>query len=57
MNGSDLSDQQKADLKQEYLIRESTVNKKKVEKMSVKDFDMLKVLGRLATAFFPMKII
>lgn len=46
MNGSDLSEEQKVELKQEYLIRESTVAKKKTEKMSVNDFEMLKVLGK-----------
>jgi predicted RND superfamily exporter protein len=45
MSGSELSEEEKADLKEEYLIRESTAAKKKTEKMSVKDFEMLKVLG------------
>ncbi|KAJ3307029.1 hypothetical protein HDV03_003356 [Kappamyces sp. JEL0829] len=42
---SSLSHEEQVDLKQEYLLRESVVVKKKAERMSVADFDMLKVLG------------
>jgi hypothetical protein len=40
-----LAEQDQKNLKQEYLIRESMSVKRKTEKMSIKDFDVIKVLG------------
>lgn len=44
LTSTKLSDSEKATLKQEYLLRESTVNKRK---MSAQDFEFIKVLGIL----------
>lgn len=45
LNGNGLTDEDKRDVKQEYLLRESISIKKKTEKMSINDFEIIKVLG------------
>ena len=45
MSRSSLSSYEKADLRESFLMGESTVSSVKVAKMSIQDFEVLKVIG------------